>query len=110
MPMKISLALGKSRPLSRRTAWGCLTANLAVPGSGSLVAGRISGYPQTALGLIGLAVTVIFGVRFIYWYFANWSQISHAPDPFAAIAEMWLVLKWPLLGMAIFLFGWLWSL
>ena len=52
--MKISLALGPRRPLSRQTAWGCLTTNLALPGAGSLVAGRVSGYPQLALGVGGM--------------------------------------------------------
>ena len=68
--MKISLALGPRQPLSRQTAWGYLTSNLALPGSGSLLAGRISGYAQLALGLGGLLMTVVFGLRFMLWYFA----------------------------------------
>src|SRR5262249_27900592 len=104
MPTKISLARGPRQPLSRQTAWGCLTTNLALPGFGSLVAGRISGYAQAALGLAGLALSVIFGVRFIAWYIANWPRLSgDQADPFAALHELWLAVRWPLLGIGIFL-------
>jgi len=109
--MKISLALGPRRALSRQTAWGCLTTNLALPGFGSLLAGRVSGYPQVVLGLVGLILTMIFGVRFILWYVANWSRFSGPEaDPFGAMGEMWRVVRWALLGMGIFFVGWLWSL
>ncbi len=111
MPTKISLALGPRRPLSRQTAWGCLTTNVAMPGFGSLVAGRVSGYAQVALALGGMILTVVFGARFIYWYVANWSRF-HAPDadPAAALGEMWQFLKWPFLGFGLFFVGWLWAL
>lgn len=111
MPMKISLALGPRRSLSRQTAWGCLTTNLAAPGFGSLMAGRISGYFQVALALGGLALTVIFGIRFLTWYLANGARLR-APqaDPVAALLEIWDAAKWPLLGIALFALGWLWGL
>lgn len=111
MPMKISLALGERRPLSRQTALGFLTTNLAMPGFGSLMAGRISGYPQAILGLGGMIVTVIFGVRCLVWMLSNWSRMRDpAVDQLEVFSEMWLVLRWALLGMAIFGVGWLWSL
>ena len=68
--MKISLALGQRKPLDRTTAWGCLTANLAVPGCGSLVAGRVSGYFQLLLA----PVTVTGDYDF------NSIPIAHAGD------------------------------
>lgn len=109
--MKISLALGERRPISRQTAWGCLTTNLAAPGFGSLVAGRIAGYPQAALALGGLAITTLLGVRFIVWSLANWSRL-HDPqaESLDALGEMWRAARWPLLGIAIFAVGWLWAL
>lgn len=111
MPTKVSLALGPRRPLSRQIAWGCLTTNIAMPGFGSLVAGRASGYAQVALALGGMAVTVVFGARFILWYVSNWSRF-HASDadPTAALSEMWQFLKWPLVGFGMFAAGWLWAL
>lgn len=109
--MKVSLALGPRRPLSRQTAWGCLTTNIAMPGFGSLVAGRVSGYAQAALSVGGTILSLVLGVRFIVWFFANWSRF-HAPDadPVAAFGEMWHFLKWPLLGFGLFALGWLWAL
>ena len=109
--MKISLALGPSRPLSRQTAWGCLTANLALPGAGSLAAGRASGYAQVALALGGLLLTTVFGLRFIVWYVAHWSQFygPHA-DPTAALGEMWFRVRWALAGLGVFALGWIWGL
>jgi hypothetical protein len=109
--MKISLALGPRRPLSRQTAWGCLTANLAMPGAGSLAAGHASGYPQLVLAIAGMGLTTLFGVRFIFWYVANWARFHGAEvDPMNALGEMWLVLRWALLGIGVFLVGWLWAL
>ena len=110
MPMKISLALGPRRPLSRQTAWGCFTTNLATPGFGSLVAGRISGYPQAALMLVGLVVSVLGAVRLFSWYAANASQLQDAGDPIAYFEQMWLAMRWAVLGLGVFGLGWLWAL
>jgi hypothetical protein len=111
MPMKVSLALGPRRPLSRQTAWGCFTTNIAMPGFGSLVAGHACGYAQAALSVGGMIVSLVFGARFIVWYFANWSRL-YGPDadPTAVMSEMWHFLKWPLLGFGLFALGWLWAL
>jgi hypothetical protein len=66
---------------------------------------------QAALGLAGLALSVIFGVRFIAWYIANWPRLSgDQADPFVALHELWLAVRWPLLGIGVFLIGWLWAL
>ena len=111
MPMRISLALGPRRPLSRQTAWGCLTTNIAMPGFGSLVAGYVSGYAQAALAVGGMIVSLVFGARFIMWYIANWSRFHELDaDPGAALGEMWQFLKWPLVGFGMFAVGWLWAL
>ena len=111
MPMKVSLALGPRRPLSRQTAWGCLTTNVAMPGAGSLAAGRVSGYAQLALAVGGLGLTLLFGTRFILWYLANWDRFHGTEaDPMDALREMWLVLRWAALGFGLFLIGWLWAL
>jgi len=111
MPMKVSLALGPRQPISRQTAWGCFTTNLAMPGFGSLVAGHIVGYAQAALSVGGMIVTMVFGVRFILWNIANWSRFHGAEaDPMDGLGEMWLFLRWPTLGIGIFLIGWAWGL
>src|SRR6266568_7357773 len=111
MPMKISLALGPRQPLSRQTAWGCFTTNLALPGFGSLVAGRISGYPQAALMLVGLIVSLLGVARAFTWYAANGSRLQDPQgDPLANLTDMWLAIRWALLGLGVFGLGWLWAL
>ena len=108
---RISLALGARRSLSRQTAWGCLTSNLVLPGSGSLVAGNGWGYAQLALALGGIVVSSIFGVQFIVWQLANWSRFhSIDADPMELLTEMWLHLRWTLFGVGIFFLAWIWAL
>jgi len=109
--MKLSLALGPRQPLSRQTAWGCLTTNLALPGFGSLLAGRKVGYVQIPFTVVGFALLLIFGVRTIVWYLSNWSRLMNPDeDPWDNLGEIWLHMRWPLLGMAIAAFAMLWAL
>jgi hypothetical protein len=108
--MKISLALGPRRPLSRQTAWGCLTANVALPGSGSLMAGRVSGYPQLFLALGGTVMSTVSGLPFFVWAAANWTRFYGAEaDAFTALKEKWGLFRWALLGLGIFGLSWLWG-
>jgi hypothetical protein len=82
-----------------------------MPGFGSLMAGRISGYPQAFLGIAGMIVTMIFGVRALIWMLSNWARMRDpASDQLAVFGEMWLALRWALLGMGIFGVSWLWAL
>jgi hypothetical protein len=75
------------------------------------MAGRKSGYPQVLLGIGGMVVSVIFGVRALLWMLANWSRMHDpAVDQIAVMSEMWGVLRWAFLGIAIFGLGWLWAL
>jgi hypothetical protein len=75
------------------------------------MAGRKSGYPQAVLAIGGMIQTLIFGVRALLWMLANWSRTRDpAVDQFVVMGEMWQVLRWALLGMAIFGLGWLWAL
>ena len=109
--MRISLALGPRGPLSRQTAWGCLTANLALPGIGSLMGGRRSGYGQALLGFGGLGLSILFGIPFIYWCLANWSRLyGDQSDPVTSMAELWTHVRWAVLGIVLFGAGWLWAL
>jgi hypothetical protein len=108
--MKISLARGPNGPVSTQTAWGCLTSNLALPGSGSLLAGRASGYGQLLLTFLGLFLTLAFGTRFLVWQFSNWSRLHGGDlDPAGVFQEIWLHLRWALLGIGIFLVSMIWA-
>jgi hypothetical protein len=75
------------------------------------VAGRPVGYLQLLVALGGFAISAVFGVRFIVWQLTNWSRF-HGPqaDPVADLAEIWLHLRWALLGMAAVFFAVFWAL
>jgi heme/copper-type cytochrome/quinol oxidase subunit 3 len=109
MLMKISLARGPRGPVSTQTAWGCLTSNLALPGSGSLLAGRASGYGQLLLSLIGMSLTLLFGMRYLIWQTSNWSRLQAEVDPLSALQEMWIHLRWAALGIGMFLVSVVWA-
>jgi hypothetical protein len=109
--MKISLALGPRERLSRETAWGCFTSNLALPGLGSLMAGRAVGYAQMVLAVGGLGLTLILGLRFLAWYLMNNARLRGTQDdPWATLLEVWHALRWPVVGMSVFVLGLLWAL
>jgi hypothetical protein len=75
------------------------------------MAGRVSGYAQAVLGIGGLIFTVLFGLRFISWYLANWSHFRDPQaDPVALLGDLWVGVRWALLGIGIFVLGWLWAL
>jgi hypothetical protein len=110
--MKFSLTLGPRRPLDRQTAWGCLTANLlGVPGLGSLAAGRRVGYVQMLLAVGGLAITSVFGIRFTLWFISNSAQANQLDDAgLEQVGNIWLHLRFALLGICVFACGWFWAL
>jgi hypothetical protein len=110
--MKISSARANHESSAQETARGCFTTNLVIPGLGSLVGGRKIGYLQLVLCYLGEGITLIFGVRLIYWTLAHWSTIYHpnTEDPLAALHEMWPQMRLPLLGILLFAIAWLWAL
>lgn len=111
--MKTFLALNPKPPRDRSEAWGFLTANLALPGSGSLAAGRKVGYLQMACALGGVVLTMVGGIPFIFWALRNWSALRNDDDPLAALdraQEVWVHARGALLGMAIFFLALLWAL
>ena len=111
MRMKISLALGKREGLTRQTARGCVATNIALPGFGSLMAGRAIGYAQAVLTIVSFVLTLFFGGKFILWYLANFSNLNGPDaDPFETWPRIWLNIRWAVLGMGLFAVSWLWSL
>lgn len=108
--MKISLVLQRRRPLSRGEAWACFTANLVMPGSGSLIAGRAVGYIQLVFALTGLAISFITTMQTVLWYFQNYQRLNASSDPFAPIIELGRHLIYPIVGLGIFLVAVVWAL
>lgn len=75
------------------------------------MAGRKLGYAQAAFGFGGLAVSVLFGVPFMYWCLTNWSRLyGDQADPVTSMGELWFHVRWALLGIGLFGLGWLWAL
>jgi len=73
--------------------------------------GRKSGYGQALLAFGGLGLSLLLGIPFIYWCLANWSRLyGDQSDPVTSMAELWIHVRWALLGVALFAAGWLWSL
>lgn len=109
--MNLLPRFGRPEDLTPQTAWIFLTANLLMPGVGSITAGRRIGYAQLALTLLAFALTLVFGLRFVSWSIANWAEI-HDPeaDPLTVLAAMWHRLRWPLLAIALFVISELWAL
>src|SRR5438552_1095642 len=111
MPMNTSLVNPPRRALDRPTAWGCATTNqLVLPGLGSLIAGRKSGYAQAALALGGLVLTGLFAI----WLFAAWVRLHNNGKEEIPLEQLLRdglpYCKVGGLGVALFLTGWLWAL
>jgi len=109
--MKISLTLGNRNTLTPQTARGCAGTNLALPGFGSIMAGRAVGYPQAVITVIAFALTVVFGVKFMVWGVKNWAFL-HDPeaDPVETWTALWRQGRWAFLGCSLFAVDWLWAL
>ena len=55
-------------------------------------------------------MSAAFAARFFAWYIVNSSRLQNETgDPFAAMHEIWVAARWPLLGIAIFAAGWFWA-
>ncbi len=108
--MKFSLTLSARRSLTRAEAKGCLAANLALPGAGSLAAGRAVGYFQMALAFGGTIVTVVSGLPMIQWCLANFARLQDpGADPLGPLMELWSHARWPLAGIFLFGFSAVWA-
>lgn len=94
-------------PANRNEAWACLMANLALPGSGSLAAGKSVGYFQLALAAVGFLVSIGTGLRLLQA--AMGGKAPQPDDPFVALAVLWREIRWPLLGLFLFGLALLWG-
>ena len=109
--MKGSLKLRPKRVLNRKEAWACFSANLALPGSGSLAAGCAVGYWQLAATILALILTLVTAIPMIQWAMSGGLAASQSPlsDPFEQLAETWHHARWPIGGMALFAGSILWA-
>jgi hypothetical protein len=108
--MKLSLTLRPRRALTRAEAWACLTANLALPGAGSLAAGRAVGYCQMALAFLGVIVTLVTAIPMFQWALSTGSgSQSSMNEPSEYLLELWRHACWPLAAIGLFALAILWA-
>jgi hypothetical protein len=108
--MRLSLRRRTTGPLTQDEAWFCCSSNFVLPGSGSLLGGRWSGYAQLLLALIGFGLTTWYGIRFIAWTTHHWSELwSPDNDPVEMLAAIWNLARWIALGFVTFAAAWLWA-
>ena len=85
----------------RAHAWGCLLANLTVPGLGTVAGGaRVIGILQIGLSQTGFVVALVWAIRTL----CDWIHTGRLP----AEIDRWLVFGFA--GAWLFLVIWLWSL
>jgi hypothetical protein len=109
--VKGSFKLRPRRAISRKEAWACFTANLALPGSGSLAAGRRVGYLQLAIGFLGFAFTLVTAIPMLQWALTGGlaAAQSSSGDPFQDLSELWVHVRWPMAGMGFFAASIIWA-
>ena len=87
-----------------------MTANIALPGSGSLAAGNPIGYYQLALAAVGFILSVATGIHLLVWMVGNWTGLNQSTgDPVDNLIIIWHEIRWPLAGLGIFGVSWLWA-
>ena len=87
--------------LDKTKARICVTLNLLVlPGLGTIIAGRRSGWLQAVLALVGFGLNIAWAL----WFFARFLRSEELPEDLTA--HVWLALT----GVALFLVAWLWTL
>ncbi|MBK9139340.1 MAG: hypothetical protein IPM17_11355 [Verrucomicrobia bacterium] len=87
--------------MDRATAWSCAVANLAaLPGLGSIAAGRRIGYAQAALALAGFGLSLLWLLLFI----RDWRVEGELPLGWRPALGVGLA------GIGLFGTAWLWAL
>jgi hypothetical protein len=100
--MKLVLASRAKGPSNRKEAWACVTANLALPGSGSLAAGKSVGYYQLALASVGFIIVTVTGIHLLTWLMRNGGAPTPiSSDPVDNLIVLWSQLRGPLAGLAV---------
>jgi hypothetical protein len=97
-------------PANRKEAWACLTANLALPGSGSLAAGKPIGYYQLALAAVGFIIMVVTGIHLLEWWMGNGNETNQtSDDPVQNLSILWHEIRGPLAGLGVAAMALLWA-
>lgn len=95
----------------RERAWGLVIANqLALPGIGSVLAGRKVGWLQLAFSLTGIGCMTVF-LAFAIPRMGDWLNPPEDPELVFAVFEKWRPwLMLSVIGIGLVAFSWVWSL
>ncbi len=100
MLTKIFSAFRSPKPLDHASAWACLLSNaLALPGLGSLLAGRRSGFFQVAVALVGFGLVMVWLISFA----GLWIYLGEMPR------HGGLYRNYGLLGLGMSVISWVWA-
>ena len=99
-PPKLSEAR-EAAGIDRAAAWGCVLGNLVLPGLGTFVARRrVSGILQLIVSQTGFVFMLLWAMSFV----RDWIRLGSLPE------DITPQLKFGLIGCALFLLAWIWSL
>jgi len=108
--MKHPFRLGDPDNLTREQAWACVGTNLTLPGLGTLMAGRVTGFLQALLGGVAFLLTTLFGLKFVSWGLQHWAELQNPEgDPVETLTNLWHASRWALLGIGLFGLSWIWA-
>jgi len=108
--MKLVRASHGKGPANRQEAMACLTANLALPGAGSLAAGKSIGYWQLALAGLAFILTLVSGIHLLLWFLGNSNNINNPnADPVDNMLAILQHIFWPLISLCLFAVSILWA-
>jgi hypothetical protein len=87
--------------VARQAAWVCLWSNLVLPGLGTYVARRrVTGALQLIISQAGFVLSLVWAV----FYARDWIRLGSLPEDISPNLGIGL------LGVALFLLAWIWSL
>ncbi len=98
-----------ARQLTHEEAKGCFAANLVLPGTGSLAAGRSVGYVQLVVTVAATIITIAGTVATARWYLTTGGPNPNG-DPMFNLVDLWRHFRWPLFGVGVFLFSLFWGM
>jgi TM2 domain-containing membrane protein YozV len=87
--------------ISRNAAWGCVVSNLVLPGLGTFLAHRrVAGVIQLVISQTGFALSLLWAILLV----RDWVRQGSFPEDVTPHLALGLI------GAAIFLLAWIWSL
>jgi hypothetical protein len=98
-PPKFS-EIAPSDGISRNAAWGCVVSNLVLPGLGTFLAHRrVAGVLQLVVSQAGFALSLLWAILFV----PDWVRQGSFPGDVTPHLALGLI------GAAMFLLAWIWS-